>query len=200
VDEIIGPYSATHDVGRSGEDAGNRRIGVIDAPVPQGRRHSIRKSVEVPATKSPPWTKSRPVPQSDPQVVVVEQSVPAPMAYAPAPYPNYAYPYPSGYPFTGFATGMVVGGLTAAWAMNWNDNNVINNVNVNRHAGQRRIGVIVAPVPQGRRHSIRKSVEGPATKSPTWTTSRFGHPCEQVAGRGSRRPRKTPGPTNTCGP
>ena len=38
---------------------------MIDAPVPQGRRHSIRKSVEVPATKSPPWTKPRPVPQSD---------------------------------------------------------------------------------------------------------------------------------------
>ena len=35
------------------EDAGTRRIGVIDAPVPQGRRHSIRKSVELPATKSP---------------------------------------------------------------------------------------------------------------------------------------------------
>ena len=28
------------------EDAGTRRIGVVDAPVPQGRRHSIRKSVE----------------------------------------------------------------------------------------------------------------------------------------------------------
>ena len=42
-----------------------RRIGVIDAPVPQGRRHSIRKSVERPATKSPAGTKSRPVPQSD---------------------------------------------------------------------------------------------------------------------------------------
>jgi hypothetical protein len=26
---------------------------VIDAPVPQGRRHLIRKSVEEPATKSP---------------------------------------------------------------------------------------------------------------------------------------------------
>ena len=38
---------------------------MIDAPVPQGRRHSIRKSVEVPATKSPPRTKPRPVPQSD---------------------------------------------------------------------------------------------------------------------------------------
>ena len=42
-----------------------RRIGVVDAPVPQGRRHSIRKSVERPATKSPAGTTSRPVPQSD---------------------------------------------------------------------------------------------------------------------------------------
>ena len=47
------------------EDAGNRRIGALDTPVPQGRRHSIRKSVEVPATKSPMGTSSRPVPQSD---------------------------------------------------------------------------------------------------------------------------------------
>jgi hypothetical protein len=47
------------------EDAGRRRIGALDTPVPQGRRHSIRKSVEAPAAKSPPWTKSRPVPQSD---------------------------------------------------------------------------------------------------------------------------------------
>ena len=38
---------------------------MIDAPVPQGRRHSIRKSVEVPAAKSPPRTNRRPVPQSD---------------------------------------------------------------------------------------------------------------------------------------
>ena len=38
---------------------------MIDAPVPQGRRHSIRKSSEKPATKSSLWTKRRPVPQSD---------------------------------------------------------------------------------------------------------------------------------------
>ena len=42
-----------------------RRIGVVDAPVPQGRRHLIRKSVKRPATKSPALTRSRPVPQSD---------------------------------------------------------------------------------------------------------------------------------------
>ena len=46
-------------------DAGNRRIGVIDAPVPQGRRHSIRKSVDLSATKSSLRTNLRPVPQSD---------------------------------------------------------------------------------------------------------------------------------------
>ena len=40
-------------------------IGVIDAPVPQGRRHRFRKSHEVPATKSRRRTKQRPVPQSD---------------------------------------------------------------------------------------------------------------------------------------
>ena len=42
-----------------------RRIGVIVAPVPQGRRHLIRKSAKRPATKNPALTKSRPVPQSD---------------------------------------------------------------------------------------------------------------------------------------
>ena len=42
-----------------------RRIGVLDVPVPQGRRHSIRKSVERPAAKSSPRTNPRPVPQSD---------------------------------------------------------------------------------------------------------------------------------------
>src|SRR6516225_12200448 len=35
------------------------------SPVPQGRRHLIRKSVKELATKNPAWTKSRPVPQSD---------------------------------------------------------------------------------------------------------------------------------------
>ena len=38
---------------------------MIDAPVPQGRRHSIRKSVDRLATKSPTLTTHRPVPQSD---------------------------------------------------------------------------------------------------------------------------------------
>ena len=38
---------------------------MLDAPVPQGRRHSIWKSVEPPATKSPLGTNRRPVPQSD---------------------------------------------------------------------------------------------------------------------------------------
>ena len=42
-----------------------KRIGALDTPVPQGRRHSIRKSVEVSATKSPAGTTYRPVPQSD---------------------------------------------------------------------------------------------------------------------------------------
>ena len=38
---------------------------MIDAPVPQGRRHSIRKSVDRSATKSLLGTTRRPVPQSD---------------------------------------------------------------------------------------------------------------------------------------
>ena len=33
-------------------DAGTRRIGVLDTPVPQGRQHSISKSVESTAKKS----------------------------------------------------------------------------------------------------------------------------------------------------
>ena len=44
---------------------GETRIGVIDAPVPQGRQHSIWKSEDIAATKSPPGTTRRPVPQSD---------------------------------------------------------------------------------------------------------------------------------------
>ena len=38
---------------------------MLDVPVPPGRRHSIRKSSEEPATKSPRLTTRRPVPQSD---------------------------------------------------------------------------------------------------------------------------------------
>ena len=38
---------------------------MVDAPVPQGRRHSIRKSVDISATKSLLGTNHRPVPQSD---------------------------------------------------------------------------------------------------------------------------------------
>ena len=48
-----------------GVTPGSWRIGVIDAPVPQGRRHFDRKSAAVPAAKSPPGTTRRPVPQSD---------------------------------------------------------------------------------------------------------------------------------------
>ena len=41
------------------------RVGVIDAPVPQGRQHSLWKPGEDAATKSPAGTTQRPVPQSD---------------------------------------------------------------------------------------------------------------------------------------
>ena len=46
-------------------DAVGTWIGVIDAPVPQGRQHPIWKSVGIAATKSPSGTTWRPVPQSD---------------------------------------------------------------------------------------------------------------------------------------
>ena len=46
-------------------DAARTWIGVIDAPVPQGRQHSIWKSKGIAATKSRPGTTCRPVPQSD---------------------------------------------------------------------------------------------------------------------------------------
>ena len=46
-------------------DAARTWIGVIDAPVPQGRQHLIWKSKRLVAAKSPPGTTHRPVPQSD---------------------------------------------------------------------------------------------------------------------------------------
>jgi hypothetical protein len=46
-------------------DAATTWIGVIDASVPQGRQHSIWKSKNLAATKSPSGTMRRPVPQSD---------------------------------------------------------------------------------------------------------------------------------------
>ena len=46
-------------------DAARTWIGVIDAPVPQGRQHLIWKSKSIVAAKSPPGTTHRPVPQSD---------------------------------------------------------------------------------------------------------------------------------------
>ena len=46
-------------------DAVGTWIGVIDAPVPQGRQHSIWKSKGTAAAKSRPGTTCRPVPQSD---------------------------------------------------------------------------------------------------------------------------------------
>ena len=46
-------------------DAVGTWIGVLETPVPQGRRHSIRKPLERPATKSLLRTTHRPVPQSD---------------------------------------------------------------------------------------------------------------------------------------
>ena len=38
---------------------------MLEYPGPQGGRHSIRNSVDIPATKSSLGTKQRPVPQSD---------------------------------------------------------------------------------------------------------------------------------------
>ena len=46
-------------------DAARTRIGVIDAPVPQGRQHPTWKSGGMAAAKSQSGTNRRPVPQSD---------------------------------------------------------------------------------------------------------------------------------------
>src|SRR5918998_1011219 len=46
-------------------DAGTRGIGVVDAPVPQGRRHFDPEVPRLPAAKNPVRTTRRPVPQSD---------------------------------------------------------------------------------------------------------------------------------------
>ena len=46
-------------------DATRTWIGVIDAPVPQGRQHLIWKSKSIVAAKSQSGTTHRPVPQSD---------------------------------------------------------------------------------------------------------------------------------------
>ena len=47
------------------KDAARSGIGVIDAPVPQGRQHPIWKSHARAAAKSLMGTTRRPVPQSD---------------------------------------------------------------------------------------------------------------------------------------
>ena len=51
--------------GEPSGDAARTWIGVIDAPVPQGRRHFDPEVPQKPATKSPMGTSERPVPQSD---------------------------------------------------------------------------------------------------------------------------------------
>jgi hypothetical protein len=51
--------------GEPTEDAAPTWIGVIVAPVPQGRQHLIWKSKNSTAAKSPSGTTCRPVPQSD---------------------------------------------------------------------------------------------------------------------------------------
>jgi len=70
------------------------------------------------------------VPQYQPATVVVQQAAPPPPVYYPMPYPSYYYPYPAGYAFAGFATGVFVGAATA-WACNWGGGSVENNVNIN---------------------------------------------------------------------
>jgi hypothetical protein len=69
------------------------------------------------------------VPQYQPSTVVVQQAAPV-YGYYPAPYPSYYYPYPAGYAFAGFATGLAFGAATA-WACNWGGGNIENNVNIN---------------------------------------------------------------------
>ena len=67
------------------------------------------------------------VPQYQPAQVVVVQSAPPPPVYYPTPYPVYYYPYPPG---AAFATGFFLGAATA-YACNWNNGHVENNVNIN---------------------------------------------------------------------
>lgn len=69
------------------------------------------------------------VPQYQPSTVVVTQPAPV-WGYYPAPYPSYYYPYPAGYAFAGFATGVFFGAATA-WAFNWGGGHIENNVNIN---------------------------------------------------------------------
>jgi hypothetical protein len=69
------------------------------------------------------------VPQYQPSTVIVQQAAPV-YGYYPAPYPSYYYPYPAGYAFAGFATGLAFGAATA-WACNWGGGHVENNVNIN---------------------------------------------------------------------
>jgi hypothetical protein len=66
------------------------------------------------------------VPQYQPTTVIVQQTAP-PVAYYPTPYPVYYYPYPPGY---AFASGVFFGAATA-WAFNWNNDNISNNVTIN---------------------------------------------------------------------
>ena len=55
------PFGKVEPVG----DAGGTQVGALDTSVPQGRQHLIWKSKTIAATKSPPGTTCRPVPQSD---------------------------------------------------------------------------------------------------------------------------------------
>ena len=67
------------------------------------------------------------VPQYQPSTVVVYQAAPPPPVYYPTPYPSYYYPYPPG---AALATGFAIGAATA-WACNWGNGSVENNVNIN---------------------------------------------------------------------
>jgi len=67
------------------------------------------------------------VPQYQPTTVIVQQAAPPPPVYYPTPYPSYYYPYPPG---AALATGFAIGAATA-WACNWNNGSVENNVNIN---------------------------------------------------------------------
>ncbi len=67
------------------------------------------------------------VPQYNPAQVVVYASAPPPPVYYPTPYPVYYYPYPPG---AAMATGFFLGAATA-YACNWNNGHVENNVNIN---------------------------------------------------------------------
>ena len=145
------------------------------------------------------------VPQYQPSTVVVYQPAPPPPVYYPTPYPCYYYPYPPG---AALATGFAIGAATA-WACNWNNGSVENNVNINNtNQHDRQPQQPAGPAEDQRGPAAGGSSPGatrrpgrPDEPRPSWRPGR-GQPVAipEEAGRGerwarlvARRPRRGPG-------